>query len=45
MSHPGETDRPHPINWNVLRADDAEVEVEWIELNRGVNSSARGMAE
>ncbi len=26
---------PHPINWNLLRADDAEAE--WIELNRWVN--------
>ncbi|WP_199183332.1 hypothetical protein [Cryobacterium sp. Y82] len=29
---PGETDRPHPINWNILSVDDAENE--WIELNR-----------
>ncbi|WP_255453234.1 hypothetical protein [Cryobacterium serini] len=40
---PGETDRPHPIDWNILSAVDAEVE--WIELNRWVNSSAHGMAE
>ncbi len=26
---------PHPINWNLLSADDAEIE--WIELNRWVN--------
>ena len=26
---------PHPINWNLLSADDAEAE--WIELNRWVN--------
>ena len=26
---------PHPINWNLLTADEAEVE--WIELNRWVN--------
>ena len=26
---------PHPINWNLLNADDAEAE--WIELNRWVN--------
>lgn len=25
---------PHPINWNLLTADDAEVE--WFELNRWV---------
>ena len=26
---------PHPINWNLLNADDAEVE--WLELNRWVD--------
>lgn len=26
---------PHPVNWNLLTADEAEVE--WIELNRWVN--------
>jgi hypothetical protein len=26
---------PHPINWNLLTADEAEIE--WIELNRWVN--------
>jgi hypothetical protein len=26
---------PHPINWNLLTADEAEVE--WVELNRWVN--------
>ncbi|QIM16014.1 hypothetical protein G7067_05635 [Leucobacter insecticola] len=26
---------PHPINWNLLTAEDAEVE--WLELNRWVN--------
>lgn len=37
----GEVDRsfaaepPHPINWNLLTADDAEAE--WLELNRWVN--------
>lgn len=26
---------PHPVNWNLLTADDAEVE--WLELNKWVN--------
>ena len=26
---------PHPINWNLLTAEEAETE--WIELNRWVN--------
>lgn len=26
---------PHPVNWNLLTADEAEVE--WVELNRWVN--------
>lgn len=26
---------PHPVNWNLLSADEAEVE--WVELNRWVN--------
>ncbi|WP_241978261.1 DUF4913 domain-containing protein [Cryobacterium sp. Hz9] len=29
------TEPPHPINWNLLSAEDAEAE--WIELNRWVN--------
>ena len=26
---------PHPVNWNLLTADEAEAE--WLELNRWVN--------
>jgi len=32
---PRETEPPHPVNWNLLTADEAEVE--WLELNRWVN--------
>jgi hypothetical protein len=33
------TEPPHPINWNLLTAEEAEVE--WIELNRWVNWHSR----
>lgn len=32
---PGLPDPPHPINWNALTADDAEIE--WFDLNEWVN--------
>lgn len=32
---PLNAETPHPVNWNLLTADDAETE--WIELNRWVN--------
>ncbi|WP_233197625.1 DUF4913 domain-containing protein [Cryobacterium sp. Y57] len=35
LDGPLTTEPPHPINWNLLSADDAEAE--WIELNRWVN--------
>ncbi|WP_104190458.1 hypothetical protein [Cryobacterium sp. Y82] len=35
LDRPLTTEPPHPINWNLLSADDAEAE--WIELNRWVN--------
>ena len=35
LDGPLSAEPPHPINWNLLSADDAEAE--WIELNRWVN--------
>jgi hypothetical protein len=35
LDEPLRPEPPHPINWNLLSADDAEAE--WIELNRWVN--------
>lgn len=35
LDGPSTAETPHPINWNLLTAD--EVEVEWVELNRWVN--------
>ena len=35
LDGPLATEPPHPINWNLISADDAEAE--WIELNRWVN--------
>jgi hypothetical protein len=35
LDGPLTSEPPHPVNWNLLTADEAEVE--WIELNRWVN--------
>jgi hypothetical protein len=35
LTGPLTAEPPHPVNWNLLTADEAEVE--WIELNRWVN--------
>ena len=35
LNSPLTPEPPHPVNWNLLTADDAEAE--WVELNRWVN--------
>jgi len=35
LNGPLTTEPPHPVNWNLLTSDEAEIE--WIELNRWVN--------
>ena len=35
LNSPLAPEPPHPVNWNLLTADDAETE--WVELNRWVN--------
>ena len=37
LGHTAPVEPPPPINWNLLSADDAEAEADWIELNRWVN--------